>query len=190
MFLAQLCGSRSTDINILWQKDFLIFFVCLNWLLFSHGRVGWEMDLLFPSARWDYDEDHYMGWEIRDVCRCSGKCLMGQGQLCHRVLVPLQPSWWAQEHKIQTVSSLKIPADMCCSSNACCASSAGLICMCAPSPAASGQAGFTLCLHCISSTVPIIVTHHEEMDSWPFHALQRFLDFLLGCAGKKWMSSR
>lgn len=65
------------------------------------------MDLLLPSARWDYDEDHNTGWEISDICRCSGKCLMGQGQLCHRVPVPLQPSWWAQEEKIQAVSSLK-----------------------------------------------------------------------------------
>lgn len=36
---------------------------------------------LLPSALWDFDEGHCTGWEIGDVCRCLGKCLLGQGQL-------------------------------------------------------------------------------------------------------------
>lgn len=83
---------------------------------------------------------------MSDACRHLGKRLMGQGQFCCRLLVPLWHSWSAQEQKIQPVPSLKVTDDICHSSlwNACCVSSAQSICMCAGCPTPSDHTVLSL----------------------------------------------
>lgn len=148
---------------------------------------------LLPSASWDFDEGRVMGWKVGDVCRCLGKCLMGQGQLCCRLLVALWPSWSAKEQKIQPVSSLKLTDDMCHSSiwNACRASSAQLICVYAGSPTPSDHAGFTVFAF-ITGWAHTQSFWHIQMKwtLWPYTGWQRCPYFHLGFAGKKYLSLR
>ena len=162
-------------------------------LLFSCGRVGWEMYPWLPSASWDFDEGHYMGWKIGEVCRLLGNCLMGQGQLCCRLLLPLWPNRLAQEQKIQPVSSLQMTDGMCRSSiwDACRASSAQLICRYSGSPPPSDHAGFTVFAFITGGAHTQSFWHIQmKWTLWPYTGWQKSPYFHPGFVGMKYMSFR